>query len=117
MKKLILTISLITLLSGALLALAQPPEAPWIEIDPWGTNGVIKTITNWFFGIVLLIAVIMLIAAGFTYVTSAGNEEKVKSALNMLIYALIGVGIALLARGLVYLICVLFGKGAQCKFF
>jgi hypothetical protein len=116
MKKIILTISLIALFSGAIIALAQP-VAPKINIDIWGPNSVITTITNWFFGIVLLIAAIMLIAAGFTYVTSAGNEAKVKSAMNMLLYALVGVGIALLAKGLVYLICVLFGQGATCNFF
>ena len=120
MKKLILPISLIALLSITTLCFADytgAPHAPDIPIDLWGPNSVIKTVTNWFFGIVLLIAVIMIIAAGFNYVISAGNEAKVKTAMNLLIYALVGVAIALLAKGLVYVICLLLKTTGTCTFF
>ena len=64
---------------------------------------LIKTL-NWFFNIAIIIAAIFLVFAGWRYVTAAGDEEKAKKGLNTLIYALIGVGIALLAKGLVYVI-------------
>jgi len=118
MKKLILPISLIALLSITTLCFAGDPEAPYIDLDLFGPNSVIKTVTNWFFGIVLFIAVIMIIAAGYNYVISAGNEEKVKTAMNLLIYALVGVAIALLAKGLVYVICLLLKAPEEtCTFF
>ncbi len=118
MKKTILAISILTLFSLALVSFAQEGiEAPNVEITLWGTSSILTRVTNWFFGIVIFIAAIMLIWAGFTYVTSAGNAEKVKTALNGLIYALIGVGIAILAKGLVYLVCTFVNEGGQCNFF
>jgi len=48
--------------------------------------------------IVGIIAVIMIIVAGFRYITSGGNQESVKSAKNTLIYAVIGLVIVALAQ-------------------
>lgn len=48
--------------------------------------------------IVGIAAVIMIIVAGFRYITSAGNQESVKSAKNTLIYAVIGLVIVALAQ-------------------
>jgi hypothetical protein len=117
MKKLILTVALISLLSAASVSFAQysdSPVAPNIQIDIWS---LLTRATNWFFGIVIFIAAIMLIAAGFNYVTSGGNEDKMKIALNTLIYALIGVAIAFLAKGMIYMICSFINPGGACSFF
>ena len=59
---------------------------------------------NWFFNFAVIIAALFIIYSGWLYVTAGGDEEKAKKGLNTLIYALIGVGIALLAKGLVYVI-------------
>ena len=59
---------------------------------------------NWFFNITIIIAAIFLVFAGWQYVTAGGDEEKMKGGLNTLIRALIGVGIALLAKGLIYIV-------------
>lgn len=92
-----------------------PPD---IELTLWGTNSILTKALNWVFGIVIIIAAIMLIWAGFTYVTSGGNAEKMKTALNSVIYALIGIAIAVLAKGLVFMICRFVGGTAgECKFF
>ena len=119
MKKRILAISILTLFSLALVSFAQygAPEAPTVEINLWSPDSVLTRALNWFFGIVIVIAAIMLISAGFTYVTSAGNADKMKIALNTLIYALIGVAIALLAKGLVFLICTFLNVEGSCTFF
>ena len=45
-----------------------------------------------------VIVVIMIIYAGFMYVTAAGNETKVKNAHTALLYAVIGAAILLGAR-------------------
>ena len=65
---------------------------------------LIGTIGNWIFTILLGIAVIMLILAGFFWITAGGDPEKVKKASEMLRNALIGVAIALAAKGLVAVI-------------
>lgn len=80
-----------------------PPvgDIPAGQIDIWVL--LIKTL-NWFFNITIIIAAIFLVFAGWQYVTAGGDEEKMKKGLNTLIRALIGVGIALLAKGLIYIV-------------
>lgn len=46
----------------------------------------------------------MLIMAGFFWITAGGNPENVKKASDMLRNALIGVAVAVGAKGLVLLI-------------
>jgi hypothetical protein len=46
-------------------------------------------------------AVIMVLVGGFRYITSGGSSEKVTSAKNTILYALIGVAVAALAQVLV----------------
>jgi len=121
MKKIILAISILTLFSLALVSFAATTTGegivpPFIQLTLWGPNSILTKSLNWVFGIVIFIAAIMLIWAGFTYVTSAGNAEKMKTALNSVIYALIGVAIAVLAKGLIFMICGFVG-GTDCSFF
>jgi len=47
-----------------------------------------------------IIAVLMIMYAGFLFVTSAGNESKVKKARDALVNAAIGAAILLGAKGL-----------------
>jgi hypothetical protein len=71
---------------------------------------VITTITNYAFGILLLIAVLMIIIAAYLFVTAGGNPETIGKARNWLIYALVGIAIAVLARGLVELVKLIIGQ-------
>ena len=119
MKKAILPILAIgMLLAIPILGLANGMTPPDIKLTLWGTGSILTKALNWVFGIVIFIAAIMLIWAGFTYVTSSGDSEKMKKALNSVVYALIGIGVAVLAKGLVYMICVFVGGStAECSFF
>jgi hypothetical protein len=65
---------------------------------------LINTIGNWIFAALVAVAVIFMIVAGFFYITGGGNEENIRKGKNMLISALIGVAIALAARGLVAIV-------------
>ncbi len=78
-------------------SLAQLQDSEEYHIDIWA---LLDKATNWFFGIVLFIAVIMLVYAGFTYITGGGNETKMATANKILIFALIGIAVSLLARGI-----------------
>jgi hypothetical protein len=64
-------------------------------------NSVISTIVNILSAIVGILAVIMVIFSGFKYVTAGGDSGKVSSAKNTLIYAIVGIVVAALARPLV----------------
>jgi hypothetical protein len=72
-----------------------------------GTGGntvgnVIGDVVNVISYIVGVAAVIMVIVSGFKYVTSGGDSNAVSSAKTALIYALIGIFIAVLAQILVH---------------
>ena len=54
-------------------------------------------VINWILGFVGLVAVVMLVYGGFTYVISGGDEQKLESAKNTIIYAVIGIVVVLLA--------------------
>ena len=63
--------------------------------------GALNSIVNWLFTVLLIVAVIFILIAAFNFITAAGDPEKVKTARQFVIYALIGVVVALLARGLI----------------
>lgn len=85
-----------SLVDGA--AAAQADGAPE-DID--GEDGVVRDIINLFLYIIGIIAVIMLIYGGFQYLTSAGSSDKVKNAKNTILYAIIGLVIAIFAYAIV----------------
>ena len=64
-------------------------------------NKILEDIINIFSIIVGIIAVIMIIFGGFKYITSAGNQENIKSAKQTLIYAILGLVIVALAQVIV----------------
>ena len=69
-----------------------------------GFIALLGTVIGMFYTIFFIVAAIFIILAAFTYLTAAGDEEKVKSAKNRLIYAIVAIAVALLAvtiRGLV----------------
>ncbi|MBI3984262.1 hypothetical protein HY346_03090 [Candidatus Microgenomates bacterium] len=58
---------------------------------------VIKNVVNWVLFIVGFAAVVMLIIGGVRYVVSAGSEDAVGKAKSTILYAIIGLVIAILA--------------------
>ncbi len=64
-----------------------------------GITGLLSKIAGWFGLIVLGVSVIMILYAAFQFLTAGGDAEKVTSARNTLIYALVGIAVALLAYG------------------
>ncbi len=64
-------------------------------------NNALHTGINIFSIIVGIIAVIMIVLAGFKYITSGGSDDKVKSAKNTIVYAVVGLIIVALAQFIV----------------
>lgn len=63
----------------------------------FGEEGVFRTVTNVLLFIIGAIAVIMLIIGGIRYVLSGGDQAQVTSAKNTILYAIIGIVVAILA--------------------
>lgn len=60
-------------------------------------DAVIKSVTNLLLFLVGAVSVIMLVLGGFKYVTSNGNADQIKSAKNTIMYAVIGLVVAIVA--------------------
>jgi len=96
MKKLLTGIAAASLLLLPFFALAQagPPEG--IDLIQ-----VLINVRNWLFTILLIVAVIFIIIAGYNFVTAQGDPDKVRTARNFVLYALVGVAVAVASFALV----------------
>ena len=76
-----------------------------VQAQPAGTpvnlQGQVKIITNTLLLVIGIVAVIMLIIGGLRYVLSAGNENATKGAKDTILYAVIGIVVALLSFAIV----------------
>ena len=64
-------------------------------------NDIVLAVVNWLLFAVGVVSVIMLIVGGIKYATSAGDSNKVTSAKNTIMYAIIGLAVAVLAFAIV----------------
>jgi len=69
----------------------------------------ITSILNYIYWAALILALIMILIAAINYITSRGQENKIKDATNALKYAIIGVVVALISWIIIKLIMMLFG--------
>lgn len=69
--------------------------------DLFGDQGVFRTITNVLLFLISAIAVIMLIIGGIRYTTSNGDQSNVKAAKDTILYAIVGIIVAILAYAVV----------------
>jgi len=64
-----------------------------------GLVDILRGVVRWIYILFFIIAVLFIIFAAFTYLTSGGDPEKVGNAKNQLIYAAVAIAVALLALG------------------
>ncbi len=62
---------------------------------------ILGAVSLFLFQIGLALAPVMLIIAGFMFVTAAGSPERVTNAKKMALYTVIGLAVILLASGLI----------------
>jgi amino acid transporter len=111
-KKIIGLLSLI-----AVMGIAFVPLFSYAQLDtavsltptakaPPSTNPLelLAVIIKWLFGFLIVVVVLMVMISAYMFVTAGGNPEQVGKARNWLVYALIGLAIGVLARGLVELL-------------
>ena len=103
-KNTILTLTAIVLLIVPMIGLAQEPLSTTTLTTPEQIVGLIKSITLYIFYGVMALAVMFIIIAAFYFLTAAGSPEKVATARQMLIYAIIGIAVALLAYAIPYIV-------------
>ncbi len=64
-------------------------------------NSIIKALINILSLVLGVVSVVMIMVSGFKYVTASGDTNKITSAKNTLVYAIIGLVIAALAQTIV----------------
>ena len=69
-------------------------------------SNTLQTVLNWIFGIIGIVAVIMIILGGFSLMTSSGDPGKVKKGKDTILYGIIGLVVALLAFAIVNFVLV-----------
>ncbi len=61
-------------------------------------DNTVKNITNLILWALGVVSVIMLVVGGFKYVTSNGDSNSIQSAKNTILYAVIGLVVAILGQ-------------------
>lgn len=82
-----------------------PPVDPIKLTNPSiidSVSDLINKITFWVFSFIGLIAFFAFIVAGFTYMSAGGDESKMAKAKKAMVYAIVGLVIAVLAYGVVW---------------
>ncbi len=77
-----------------------------------GPQALIPRAINLMLFIVGILAIFMLIWGGIRYVISGGNQEKVKDAKNTILYAIIGLVVAILGYAVINWVISIVGAGA-----
>ena len=118
MKKLFalfLMVSVFAVLALPVLAIEQPPVEKQLPVGPQTGDALLKNvdlITNWIFAIFTVLTLIFVLLAAFQFVTAGGDAEKVGEARQKLIWATVGIIIALASKGLVPVLKNIIGTGA-----
>lgn len=107
MMKKIIAVSLLSLFLAVTLVgavSAQPAEAtqtiPAGITTVQGFVNVMNTIADWVFVVLVIVAVVFIVLAGLQFITGGGDPTQISAARTKLIWAAVGIGVALLARGL-----------------
>ena len=64
----------------------------------------VSTLLSIVFGVLGAVCVFLVIYAGMQFITGGDDPQKVKNARNTIIWALIGLGVAVSAEAIVYLV-------------
>lgn len=97
MKK-FLAILILLGLSLPIVIGAQQPTTPTLPtVDLLSTLEKIATLLFW---ILLTLAIVAIVWAGILFVTAGGKAEQVEQARHIILYAIVGIIIALLAYGI-----------------
>ncbi|MDD3491611.1 MAG: TrbC/VirB2 family protein [Candidatus Pacebacteria bacterium] len=100
MKNLIFIISLLTIFLIALPVLGQDLvfKNPFKEITT--ITSLIEAIIKFLKSLAIMVSAILIVYAGYLYMTSAGNQQKIETAQKTLIWALVGIGVILIASAI-----------------
>ncbi len=78
--------------------------------------GLINAVAAAIFWIALSLGIVVIVYAGFLFMTSEGSPAKIQQAKNALLYAIIGIVVGVTARGIVAVVYNFFGASlSSCR--
>lgn len=77
------------------LVMAQFATPSGTKLPEGSIYGIINNVMNWILGIVGILGVIGFAIAGILYLTAAGDDGRIQTAKNAMMYSIIGVVVAL----------------------
>ena len=92
---------------------ANAARANGMPAELIGATGVFTRITNTILYAVGIISVVMLVYGGLRYIVSGGDSKKVTDAKNTIMYAIIGLIIAILSYAIVNFVISAIGGSAS----
>ena len=120
LKKVLLALGAFMPSLGLAQAIANPPKGAGLPTLITSSDQLVvllQTVLNWIFFALVFVAIVFILLIAFNFVTKGGkNKDDVKDEWQKLFNILIGVAVALAAKGLVYLVCSLFTV-QSCSFF
>ncbi len=78
-----------------------------------GAHTQICNVFNVMFGVLIFVSVIMVLWAGYLYVTAKDDAEQITEAKKAIFYAALGIVAALLAKGFPIMVASVFPNGTQ----
>lgn len=96
----------LSLCAGKAMALtvsegAEAARAEGMPAELIGPEGIFNQITSVALGVIGAVSVIMLIWGGLRYIISGGDSKKITDAKNTILYAIIGLIIAVLSYAII----------------
>ena len=88
------------------VCLESPREGSRLPATAPATTGeellaILNTATNWIFAIFAILSIIFVLLAALQFISSGGETAKVGEARQKLIWAMVGIAVALASKGLV----------------
>ena len=65
---------------------------------------ILERLVNVLFAIVMIAAAWFILLAAYNYLSSGGDEDKIKSAHTQLMYAIVAISVGFLAKGIIYVV-------------
>jgi cytochrome bd-type quinol oxidase subunit 2 len=115
MKKIAYSAVSVAMLLAPAAALAQFTAPGDTNLPTGSIVAIVTSLMKWLLVIVGILAVIAFVIAGILYLTAAGNEDQIGKAKKAMVYAIVGVIVALLGLVVIFAVQALLG-GASTNF-
>ena len=102
-------------LSPMIVMAQEMPQSP-VKVPTTFTNfnsllAFIQNLLDWFFIAIIVMAIFYLLYVGLRYILSGGKKETVQGIGTAFGYIIVGLIVAIIAKGLIYAVCTLFTPG------